>query len=64
MNVPLVGFRLNWTETSRPLPGIEEGLIIYRGIREDMKHFCLDNFHFHWGDTNHAGSEHTIDGRS
>jgi len=60
-----VGFRLNWTESSKRVLGIKGGILQETTAmkRFGLDTFCLDNIHFHWGDSSRRGSEHSIDGR-
>jgi len=56
-----VGFRLNWTEAATRILGLSHGILRYEGDKAPV--FCLDNFHFHWGDSTEKGSEHAINGK-
>ena len=43
--------------------GVDEGLAYIKGGPLGENQYNLAQFHFHWGNATHGGSEHTLGGQ-
>lgn len=62
-NVTNTGRSIQFTYAGRPetVPSIS-GVAVGGGGRAESEQFVLEQFHFHWGQIEGFGSEHTLDG--